>query len=118
MDELLYAFEGLKTIQGEEEYEIIKRASLNMSEKLEDRIRYIHDAFVRYNRYIKYVDFDLYPWINNPVKEFLSNYPYLSGMTTSQIIEMYKMSKTIDHMIIVRFEDETRDSKTSELDEE
>jgi len=108
MDDLLHSFQSLHTLEGEEEYEIIVKASLNMPEKLEDRLKYIHDAFVRYSRYVKYVDFDLYPWINNPVKEFFKHYPYLSAMTTDQINDFYKSAKTIDHMILVRFEDETR----------
>jgi hypothetical protein len=107
MDELLHSFQTLQTIDGVEEFDIIMRAMREMPETLEGRIKYIHDAFIRYSRYVKYVDFDLYPWINNPVKEFIANYPHLSKMPTNTIIDFYKLAKTIDHMIIVRFEDET-----------
>lgn len=115
MDELLNSFQTLKTFDGFEEYDIITRAMRDTPETLEERMNYIHNAFVRYSRYIKYVNFELYPWINDPIKEFLRNYQHLSKMPKENVIEFYKLAKTIDHMIIVCFEDETRSSIDEEI---
>lgn len=115
LNDLLNSFQRLETIDGYDEYDIITNAMRNMPEILDERIKYIHNAYVRYNRYVRYVDFDLYPWINEPVKQFCNQYIHLSKMPKDTIIEFYKLAKTIDHMIIVRFEDETRENIDEEI---
>lgn len=114
MDDLLHSFQTLKTIDGIEEYELIINAMRNMPETVEERVKYIHAAYVRYIRYVKYVDFNMYIWIDKPLKEFFQNYSHIFKMSNDTINDFYKLAKTIDHMIIVCFEDETRTS----IDEE
>jgi hypothetical protein len=117
MDEIISTLDKIRTFDGYEEYMIMVNTMKEMPEDINGRVNYIHYAFVRYQRYIKHIDFEhLYPWIHSQINIFISNYPLLSKMSDSQKHDFYKLAKTIDHMMIVAFEDETRGVRVDEED--